>query len=333
MRRLVFNAWVVFGVVAVALLLAPAAGATCGSASCFLVTGTREGVQEKGRITIDLSYQYVNQSRMLDGSHGTDEVLTPKVDFETGELEPNHHREIRTQNTLVDLDIMWGLSERFTFVTSLPLLVDRSHEHYDDVGTPTEFFTKEDGTSGFGDIRIGGRYAFMTRARDLLLGGLAVKLPTGPYKLSDSEGAINEPTIQPGSGSTDVILSVDYSHQWLPDRLEYFASGSHKLNTTNDLEYRIGDETQLNTGLRFQTNNRVTLSIQVNGRTTTRDEFHGEAVPSTGSTLVNLTPGITLRTQETTRVYAFVQIPVVEHVNEVQLAPRASVLVGVSRTF
>src|SRR5262245_32478721 len=209
---------------ACALLATGPARATCGSANCFLVTGTQEHVAGKGSFVLDISYRYIVQDKKLEGTDGVSEVLTPKVDFENEVLEPDHHREIQTQNTMIQMDLAWGATGRLTLAASLPLINNRDHEHFDDVGTPNEFFTNQDGTSGFGDVRLGARYAFLVKHKDLLVGGLMVKAPTGQYKLSDSEGEINEPTIQPGTGSWDGIAGIHWSHQWIPAKLESFVS-------------------------------------------------------------------------------------------------------------
>src|SRR5439155_11558342 len=203
-RRVVLGGVVLLGIVSIA----PPARATCGSANCFLVTGTQEGVSASGILTVDLSYRFISQTRRLSGTKEVGEVLVPKVDFENGLLLPDHHREIRTQNTLVQIDLSYGLTPRLTLAGSLPIINQRDHEHWDDVGVAgEEHFTRTDGTSGFGDVRLGARYALIVKTKDLLTGAVAIKLPTGTYTLHDSEGNINEPTIQPGTGTTDVILS------------------------------------------------------------------------------------------------------------------------------
>lgn len=327
-----------FGILCAAILLVGGGGAdrawaTCGSANCFLVTGTEEGVGGKGHFIVDLSYRYINQDRRLAGTKSVSEVLTPKVDFENGVLEPGHHREIRTQNTLVEVDMAYGLTERLTLAWALPIINERTHEHYDDVGMPSESFNNQAGTSGFGDVRVGGRYAFVVRTKDLLVGSLFVKLPTGAYTLRDSEGAINEPTMQPGSGSTDGIASILYSHQVIPNRGEWFVSVSQKANGKNDLDYRIGDESQAGAGWRTRTEHDVIWSIQVNGRRTLRDTFLGMSVPSTGSTIVYLTPGVRFEATSGTSIYGFVQVPVYEQVNEANLAPRAGLVLGLSHAY
>ena len=315
------------------LLMSSPVLATCGSANCFLVTGTSEGVSQEGKLTFDISYRYIPQDKKLEGTHSVNVVLTPKIDFENGVIIPNHHSEVKTQNTLVELDMAWGLSARLTLAASLPLINQRDHEHFDDADTPNPTFTRQDGSSGFGDVRFGGRYAFLVKSKDLLVGGATIKIPTGQYKQHDSEGNINEPTIQPGSGSYDGIASLYYAHQWIPMRFEYFVSASQKLNGENDLKYRFGEETLLSTGVSYSVGDRFRWSVQVNGRKTGRDQFQGENVSSTGSKLVTFTPGIRLNTTTTSSFYAFVQVPIYEYVNEQNLAPRTALFIGVSKTY
>src|SRR5262249_61413459 len=109
----------------------------------------------------------IAQSRKRAGSHEVDAVLTPKVNFEEGTIEPDHHREIRTRSTQLQLDLGYGLTDRLTLVARVPLLNDKYHEHVDDVGTDEEHFSNRDGGSGFGDVEVGVRGALAVRARAL----------------------------------------------------------------------------------------------------------------------------------------------------------------------
>ena len=309
------------------------ARATCGSATCFLVTGTQEGLASAGTFRADLSFRYIDQDRKLSGSSDTDEVLVPKVDFEEGVLIPDHHREVRTQVSSFQLDLAYAATARVTILAGLPLIIDKDHEHFDDVGEPEEHFVGTDGTRGFGDAALGARFGLVVKPKDLLTGDLSVELPTGPYRLLDSEGDINEPTIQPGSGSYDFIGALHYSHHPFPSPFEWFVSGSYRRNGENDLRYRIGDEGVLSAGVAHGSGGKLQWSVQVNGRRAGRDRFLGDDVPSTGSTYVNLTPGLGITSESGTRFYGYVQYPVYQHVNEAQLAPSLSLILGVSRTF
>lgn len=311
----------------------PEALATCGSSQCFLVTQTAERVLPEGTLSLDLSFQFIPQSRRLRGTSEVREVLAPKIDFESGEIEPDHHREIRTQNTLAQVDLAYGLAPGWTLFVTLPLLNDRDHEHFDEVGEPEEFFTREDGSTGFGDVRLGVRRAFLVRARDTLIGSLAVKVPTGAYRLRDSEGEINEPTIQPGSGSIDWLAGVHYVHDWVPGRHGFFVSASWRLNTENDLEYEFGGEVQASFGVHARSGSRVVWLGQINARHASRDRFRGMRVPSTGATFVNATPGVRFESGRGSAFYVHVPVPVFQEVNEAQLAPRTALLIGFSHTF
>jgi len=307
--------------------------ASCGSASCFLVTHSEEGVETAGAFQVDLSFGYVDQSRKLDGSHGTNDVLVPKINFEDGVIEPDHHREISTRNTLVRLDLAYGITSRVSVFGVLPLLTDKNHEHFDDAGTPDETFTNADGTRGFGDVAVGARYALLVKANDLLMGRLSAKLPTGAYKLRDREGAINEPTIQPGTGSYDGLITLYYAHHQFPKALEWFVSGSARINGRNPLEYRAGDELVVSGGASYAYGQRWVYALQLNARHAGRDDYRGEAVPSTGSQSLALSPGIRFRTGDRLELYGYLQIPVYQDVNEAQLAPRAGFVLGFSKSF
>ena len=54
---------------------------------------------------------------------------------------------------------------------------------------------------------------------------------------------------------------------------------------------------------------------------------------STGTNYVDLTPGLRFTPSGGASLYAFIQLPIYERVNEAQLAPRSSFVVGVSKTF
>ncbi len=309
------------------------ASASCGSAACFLVTQSERSLASQGVFRVDLSFRYVDQTRKLEGSHGTLEVLVPAIDFEDKTIVPDHHREISTRNTTLEVAAAYGVTARLTIFGIAPLLVDKGHEHFDDVGTPQEHFTNADGTRGFGDIALGARYAFIVRADDMLLASLSAKLPTGPYKLLDSDGAINEPTIQPGTGSFDGTLAVQYVHHAFPSSREWFASGSYRANGRNSLDYRLGDDAIVSAGLEDGSGRRWTWSVQMNARHARRDDYLGMGVPSTGSRSLTVTPGVRFRASSGTEIYGYLQVPVYQRENEAQLAPRAGFVLGVARSF
>jgi len=329
MRRvaLLLTPWVIIAVVLT--IIVPSVQASCGSANCFLVTGTQDGTAERGKIMLDLSYRWIPVDQTQQGSDSTAEALVPRIDFEGGVIVPGGHREIRTNNELIQLDASLGVTERFSVSLAIPFFNLRAHEH-DHV--PGEF-SRSDGTSGFGDIRLTGKYLLWVGTKHLWVAGLGIKTPTGEYKLLDHDGEINEPTIQPGTGSWDGQFSSYYAYQIIPHSWDAFFSGSYQVNTENSLDYKMGNTLLLSGGASYLFGERWTGSLQINTRHAPRDEFKGAEVPSTGGTWIYLTPGMKTQASPNTALYAHLQLPLHQRVNEANLVPRYGLIFGVAHTF
>jgi hypothetical protein len=178
------------------------------------------------------------------------------------------------------------------------------------------------------------RHAVHQSLRHLFVGGLGIKTPTGEYKLRNShEGSINEPGVQPGTGSWDPLVSVYYSYQIQPRAVDWFVSATWQYATENDLDYAFGDTRILNSGINYRLardGGDVTLSAQINARNAPHDEYIGQDVPSTGGTWIYFTPGVLVATSERTRLYAHVQLPVYQRVNESNIVSAYGLLLGIS---
>jgi len=98
---------------------------------------------------------------------------------------------------------------------------------------------------GLGDVSVLGSYILLNTGdslnrrwqHTLTLGG-GVKLPTGQHRLRGDDGEVLLPNLQPGSGSTDFMLSATYT-------LRRGAWGMNadllaRLNTANNQAYRFG---------------------------------------------------------------------------------------------
>ncbi len=69
--------------------------ASCGSTRCFPVIESQAGVPEARMLTMNLTYNYVNQGDLLDGTTG----IIAEVDTKGRRLIPNHHLERSTRST------------------------------------------------------------------------------------------------------------------------------------------------------------------------------------------------------------------------------------------
>ncbi len=160
-----------------------------------------------------------------------------------------------------------------------------------------------------------------------------MEAPTGPWTLRDTDGEINETSVQPGSGSWDGIATLHWAHTLKGAATTWFATGFYRRNGTNDLDYRIGDDRRLDGGLVHRLKDTFAVSVQANVRSTGRDDYRGDGVGSTGFTQVSVTPGISLGNPADLSAYLFLQLPVYQDVNEAQLGASLGVLVGVSKAF
>jgi len=313
------------------------AEASCGSSNCTLIRGSQSGIANEGRFVVDLSYRYIRQDNAKQGNNSFDGAPdVAKVEFENGVIEPAHHREFKTINELAQLDISYGVTERLTISVNIPFLNDRKHEHIDGCAggsCAAGTFSNQDGTNGFGDITVMGKYAVIHTTKHLLIAGAGVKFASGEYKLRNSEGDINEPTIMPGTGSTDAVISALYNFSLIPNRLSLFAGASHRFTTENPLDYEFGDTTRIDGGASYALNDRISLVGQINTRISRRDEYLGMRVPNTGMTFINATPGLVVTASENVSLYSHVQLPVYQRVNEVNLVPSFGVMAGISYGF
>jgi hypothetical protein len=154
----------------------------------------------------------------------------------------------------------------------------------------------------------------------------------GPYRLAgDYDGSILDPMLQPGSGSLDLVGSVQIARPaW---GLNWSLAGSYQRTTANELEYRFGDEVIATLSAGRVVAGALSASLQAKWIHKARSEFHGEGVPSTGYTFGYLVPGIRLALPGQTAFYGFFHVAVHRHVNDAQLAPSAAFLLGFSKTL
>jgi hypothetical protein len=327
------------------------AWAACGAAGCSLVTGTQEGAPPPGQIVMDFSYQYLPMDQAHEGRHKVSEARVARIDLEAGVIEPESHSEVLTINSLAQVDVSYGVTERLGLTFSLPVYNNRIHEHFDlhreeaaqDDGDGHEEapaleeeaapFSNQEGTYGIGDLRLAGKYRLWMDTRNVVVGGLGVVLPTGEYKRRDHDGFINEPTLQPGRGAWGGMVSAYYTRMLLPHKLDAFASTAYQMLAENGFDYRMGNMLLVNGGVQYHLSDRLQARLQVNLQQAPHDELKGQPVPGTGGAWVYVTPGIQLNAASDTAFFAHVQLPVYQRVNEANLTPSYGLAVGLSRAF
>ena len=145
--------------------------------------------------------------------------------------------------------------------------------------------------------------------------------------------AVNWPAFTAPTTLSFVVGNVQAAHRLTQGGLDLAGAFSYQANTTNDLEYRYGNDTIVSTSLGGPVGSRLRATMQLKMVHRGRSTFRGEDVDSTGGTVVYAIPGLVSSLPGKMSVYLFLPVPVYRYVNESQLAPRLSVVVGMARVF
>jgi hypothetical protein len=317
------------GLAAAALIPVQSAHASCGSASCPLNTQWEsQGAWTKPGVRIDLRAEYLNQDQLRSGSHKVSANAGHHEEAEPEEAEGEHHgAEIHTVNRNWLLDVGYTFSKQWGVAVTLPYL-QREHTHAV-VKDGVEATEKWD-ISELGDVRVLGRYQLQDHPTNILFG---LKLPTGKFDVDNDEGEKAERSLQPGTGTTDLMLGASHSHGAANSPWSWFVQGlwQKSLNERND--FRNGDQLKLDGGLRYAALPNVGLLAQLN--TVARGRDHGdEAEPDvSGGRAVYFTPGISVALNQEIQLYAFVQQPLYQYVHGTQLTADRAYTTGISARF
>lgn len=308
-----------------ALLLGAALDATagCGTAFCSLNTDwSTHGAQAQPGGRLDLRYEFIDQDQLLSG--------TEKVGV--GEI-PKHHDEVRTINRNLIASFDYTFDANWGMGITAPA-VSRSHSHiHNHHGAMIDEawnFTR------FGDIRLTGRYRFAPddapAANDSFGLQFGAKLPTGETNVANVSGDVAERSLQPGSGTTDALLGAFYGGA-LGAESSWFADLNLQVPVDERNEYKPGNRVGLDLGISHPLSARTALLLQLNAQWRGRDSGDNAEPGDTGGTFVHVSPGFGVELGDETRLYAFVQLPLHQDVNGVQLTADWSLAAGISRRF
>jgi len=306
-----------------AALLAAAvdANAGCGSAFCSLNTNwSTQGAWTEPGGRFDLRYEFIDQNQPRAGTENVGVGQVPRQDDEVRTIN---------RNTIAGFDYTfdpnWG-------VGALLPVMDRSHQHiHNDAGgqIPEAWNFTE-----IGDLRVVGRYRFTPAQAHAGAFGLqfGVKLPTGKIDVANDKGDVAERALQPGSGTTDAILGAFYNGP-LGNRATWFTDVNFQAPLDQRDEYKPGRRAGVDIGVSYPWTRRIALQLQLNTLWKERDSGANAEPDDTGGTFVHLSPGASVALGDKTQLYGFVQVPLYQRVNGVQLIADWSVAAGLSHRF
>lgn len=302
--------------------IAPAAQASCGSAFCGVNTHwDAQGLWDKPGLRADLRFEFIDQDQPR---HGNDDVAV-------GEIHA-HHDEVRTINRNTVLNLDYGFDPHWGVSLILPY-VDRDHDHiHHHHGAEIQ----ESWNFGeVGDARVIGRYQFAQQAFSERTYGVkfGLKLPTGDHEIVNADGDAAERTLQPGSGTTDLILGGYFQQAATGRKLRWFGQAlwQQPLNARED--FKPGYVLALDGGLNYAVNDQLSALLQANLQIKGRDSGAEAEREDSGARTLALSPGLGYALTRTTQIYGFVQLPMYEYVNGVQLTADVAYVAGVSAVF
>lgn len=328
-----------------AVLLSATANAyaSCGSSFCTMNTrwDTQGLVNDEG-LRIDLRYSYARADTPRVGSSKVAKPDPTNPGFTAGAEVEN----LRTINETLNLDFDYAFNHQWRVAVGLPLVM-RDHAHQTADTNPALVTTKQNKFTELGDIRVVGNYKF--DFSDRMSGSgirFGLKLPTGKSNWEFIPG--NGPAeggLQPGSGSTDLILGAYYYQDVANSPYGWFVSGQLQTATKTRDNYRPGNEVALDLGMHYTLSQSLTGLLQLNANFKERDSGIGAKVnPHSGAHSLNLSPGLSFAVAPRTKLYGFVQLPIYQYANSDpnwtpgnpiigQLTAPWSISLGISQTF
>jgi hypothetical protein len=312
--------------VAAATALCPAVSrASCGSAFCMINTNwSVQGVWIEPGPRVDFRFEYIDQDQPMAGSRRVG----------VGEI-PRDHDEVKTINRNFFATIDYGFTPEWGVSVVIPY-VDRFHEHFHNGEDEREL--EQWDFRDLGDVRVQARWQTAIVSSDPMRAAFAgltagLKLPTGKRDVANGDGEVAERTLQPGSGTTDVLLGA-YYRQALPFAgSSWFVQAGAQLPLNTRDEFKPGHQFGIDTGYRYDQTDRLAWMLQINYRYKARDKGAQADPEDSGGWAITASPGVSYAVTPGVQVYAFVQLPIYQYVNGVQLTADWSVAAGISAQF
>jgi hypothetical protein len=309
---------------AMAVLLPSLASASCGAAFCTVNTNwTTQSALAAAGSSLDLRYEYIDQDQPFAGG---DKIAVGQI--------PHHHDEVSTLNRNLVATFSHNYGNGWGVTLSAPVGErDHLHIHHHQGENEDERwkFTEP------GDVRVIGRHDLASGSDPLrpsttgLTFGL--KLPTGRTTVANADGEAAERSMQPGTGTTDLIVGAYYQQTLLNSDASWFAQTQYQHALNSHDGYQPGAQFSADAGYRHGFGERLGLQVQLNVVHKQADSGSAAEPADSGGRFVNASPGLTYALSSQLQLYGFVQQALYRHVTGVQLTANRAYLLGVTGRF
>lgn len=307
--------------VAAAFAFPAAAFASCGSAFCTINTNwTSQSALVDGGSSFDVHYETIDQ----------DQPYSEGNKVAVGQI-PHHHDEVSTVNHNLMATWSRGFGNGWGVSISAPI-GERDHLHvHNHHGAKLD---EEWKFTELGDARVLARYQFASTG-DAMNPGRAgaifgLKLPTGRFTVANDAGSVAERSLQAGTGTVDLVAGAYFHQRLMASDASWFAQTQYQHPLDSRDGYKPGDQFSVDLGVRKGIGERLGLLAQLNFVHKGRDSGANAEPADSGGRHLNLSPGLSYALSGKLQVYGFVQLPLLRHVNGVQLTANRAFLAGIS---
>ena len=280
---------------------------------------------------MDLLYNHSRADTLRSGSN--------KVSADTAEDEVEN---LGTVNKRVTASADYTSDDHWGMALYVPYIM-RRHEH--NLGpyvgnTPRGYENFE--ANGLGDIKLIGRYQWPHAESSPAEMGvkLGLKLNTGKkdFVFEQSGEIPSEPTLQPGNGSTDLILGIFWHQAAHGSDWSWFAQGTLQDSIKSRDDFTPGNQVNLDGGTSYSINSTLRALLQFNAQWNDKDSGPSSSLTSAGEASsgghsVAMTPGLSYAVAPGTQLYGLVQLPLYQYVNGQQLTADSSFSLGLNHRF
>jgi len=295
-----------FGVIS---LLATSSSYACSACGCTLSSDWgSQGLVASNGWRFDMRFDYFDQNQLREGTGGVSRggVAIPN-DEEVQQSTIN-------RNYTFALDYSpnknWGVS------VTLPWF-DRSHATI--AAGDEDISTSHD--KGIGDLRVLVRYSGFVAQRNTGI-EFGVKLPTGKFNSTfesgPQQGGIVDRGLQLGTGTTDLLFGIYHFDAWNAD-WGYFGQAIVQAPVDSRENFKPGLGLNINAGVRYTASETFVPQLQINARFEKREQGANADIDNSGATLIYLSPGVTWNFSRRFSAYAFLQAPLHQRVNGLQI--------------
>ena len=317
------------------ILCASNAQASCGSGACSINTNWDEHGLSNPGWSADLRYSYSRAGTLRSGSNKITVNPTDMATYAAGDEVEN----LRSINQLVTATLDYTYDDHWGVMLHLPYVM-RDHNHsLADPATPGyESFTAK----ALGDIKVVGRYRWALDETSHSGMGVkfGLKLNTGKkdFVIAQSGEVPTEATLQPGNGSTDLILGAFWQQATPGNNWSWFAQGTVQSSINSSATFRPGNQINLDGGTRYAFSRNLSGLLQLNSQWNSTDSGISAALTPTGAASsggnsLSFTPGLSYAFTPSTQLYGLLQLPIYQYVNGEQLTASSSISVGINHRY